>query len=136
MNLIGTAPNQVPNNAMLGGMAFQDPAGVNITGGIFMGQIRRRAPVTKTAAFTIADTEHWLIVNGAASVVVTLPTASSNLGREVMIKNIAAFTVVSATANVVQLDGATTTTAILPATAGTWATLVSDGTNWHIMEAA
>ena len=32
-NLIGNAPNQVPVNGMLGGMAFQDPKAVNITGG-------------------------------------------------------------------------------------------------------
>lgn len=32
-NLIGTSPNQVPVNGMLGGMAFQDPKAVNITGG-------------------------------------------------------------------------------------------------------
>ena len=31
--LLGTAPNQVPTNADLGTMAFQDQAAVNITGG-------------------------------------------------------------------------------------------------------
>ena len=32
--LLGTAPNQVPTNADLGTMAFQDQAAVNITGGV------------------------------------------------------------------------------------------------------
>jgi hypothetical protein len=32
-NLIGTAPNQVPTNGLLGGMAFQSNEAVNITGG-------------------------------------------------------------------------------------------------------
>ena len=29
-NLIGTAPNQVPTNQMLGGMAFQNPEAVTL----------------------------------------------------------------------------------------------------------
>lgn len=31
--LIGTAPNQIPTNGLLGKMAFQDPQAVKITGG-------------------------------------------------------------------------------------------------------
>ena len=57
-------------------------------------------------------------------------------GREVMIKTIAAFTVVSASSNIVPLIGGVAGTAILAATAGKWATLVSDGTNWIVMAAA
>jgi hypothetical protein len=66
---------------------------------------------------------------------VTLPTASSWTGREFTIKTIAAFTVISNASNVVPLAGGAAGTAILAATAGTWATLVSDGTNWIIMQA-
>lgn len=96
----------------------------------------RNAPVTKTGNFTVADTENWLIVNNAAgSTTVTLPTASSYTGREIMIKTIQAQTVVSASSNVVPLAGGAAGTAILAATAGSWATLVSDGTNWIIMQA-
>jgi len=91
------------------------------------------APITKTSAFTVADTETNIIVNGVASVTVTLPTASTNTGRSITIKTIAAFTVVSASSNVVPLTSATAGTAILAATAGKWATLVSNGTNWVIM---
>lgn len=91
------------------------------------------APVTKTAAFTVADTDTNLVVNGTASVTVTLPAAASFTGRTINIKTIAAFTVVSASANVVPLTSATAGTAILAATAGKWATLVSNGTNWVIM---
>lgn len=98
------------------------------------GSLGRNAPVTKTGNFTLADTENWLICNGTATITVTLPAASSWTGREVMIKNTAAFTVVSASSNVVPLAGGAAGTAILPATAGAWATLVSDGTNWIIMQ--
>ena len=37
--LIGTAPNQVPINGYLGGLAFQDPVSVVITGGTIDGVI-------------------------------------------------------------------------------------------------
>jgi hypothetical protein len=100
------------------------------------GSFGRGAPVTKTADFTLADTENWIICNGTGSITVTFPTASSWTGREVMIKTIAAQTVVSASSNVVPVDGSAAGTAILAGTAGKWATLVSDGTNWIIMAAA
>jgi hypothetical protein len=92
-----------------------------------------RGIATKTADFSVADTDSWLINNkAAATCTVTLPTASSYTGREIMIKTIQAFTVVSASSNVVPKTGGAAGTAILPATSGAWATLVSDGTNWQI----
>lgn len=132
---IGTAPNQIPLNGYLGTLAYQDRDGVNIGGGVVTAQIRRRAPVTKTADFTVADTEHWLICNGTGTITVTLPDAGTNVGREIMLKTIAAQSVVSASSNVVPLNGGVAGTAILPAAAGKYATLVSDGTNWVIMQA-
>jgi hypothetical protein len=98
-----------------------------------VGSLGRGAPVTKTTDFTVAATENWLIMNGTATITITLPTASDWTGRELMIKNIAAFTVVSASSNVKPIDTNTAATAILPATAGSWCTLVSDGTNWVTM---
>lgn len=98
--------------------------------------LSRGAPVTKTTSFTLAATENWVICNGSGSISVTFPAASSYTGREVMIKTIAAQTVVSASSNIVPLVGGAAGTAILAATAGKWATLVSDGSNWIIMQAA
>ena len=91
------------------------------------------APVTKTGNFTLGANENEVICNGSASITVTLPDASSWVGRRVRIKTRAAFTVISASSNVKPLDTDTAGTAILAATAGTWAELVSDGTNWVIM---
>lgn len=110
----------------------------NLTVGrqVLVGSLTRGAPVTKTASFTLADTENWIICNGTGTVTVTFPAAGSWVGREVMIKTIAAQTVVSASANVVPLAGGAAGTAILAAVAGRWATLVSDGTNWIVMAAA
>lgn len=91
------------------------------------------APVTKTASFTVAATESHIVCNGAGSITVTLPAAASNVGRVIFIKTIAAQTVVSASSNVQPIGSATAGTAILAASAGAWAMLVSNGTNWIIM---
>jgi hypothetical protein len=98
-----------------------------------VGSFGRGAPVTKTTNFTVAATENWLIMNGTATITITLPTASDWTGRELMIKNIAAYTVVSASSNVKPIGTNTAGTAILPATAGAWCVLVSDGANWVTM---
>jgi hypothetical protein len=95
------------------------------------------APITKTANFTLAATENWVINNKSGSTcTVTLPAASSWSGRSVVFKNMQAQTLVSASSNVVPLDSTTAGTAILLGVIGNWATLVSDGTNWVIMQAA
>lgn len=89
---------------------------------------------TKTADFTVADTEGWLINNKSGSTcTVTLPDATLWSGRQLTFKNLQLQTVVSASSDVAPIGSATAGTAILPATVGAWATLVSDGTNWVIM---
>jgi hypothetical protein len=99
--------------------------------------VKKTAPVTKTADFTLAATENWVINNKAASpCTVTLPAASSHVGREVTFKNMQAFTLISASANVIPIDSVTAGTAILSGVVGNWATLVSDGANWVIMQQA
>ena len=89
------------------------------------------APVTKTANFTVADDETWLINNkSGSSCTVTLPSTSTNTGRVLHFQNYQAQTLVSASSDVVPLAGGAATTAILEAVAGANATLVSDGMNW------
>jgi hypothetical protein len=95
------------------------------------------APVTKTADFTVAANETWLINNKSGSTcTVTLPSASVYSGRYLTFKNLQAQTLVSASSNVVLIDSTTAGTAILLAVVGNWATMVSDGTNWVIMQQA
>ena len=95
----------------------------------------RPSVATKTADFTLADTEGWVINNKSGSTcTVTLPAASLWTGRAVVFKNLQAQTLVSASSNVAPINSATPGTAILPATVGAWATLVSDGTNWVVMQ--
>ena len=95
------------------------------------------APVTKTADFTVANGEIWYINNKSGSTcTVTLPAASSWTGRTLTFKNMQAQTLVSASSNVVPIDSTVAGTAILLAVVGNWATMVSDGTNWVIMQQA
>jgi hypothetical protein len=93
------------------------------------------APVTKTANFTVAAGETWLINNkSGSSCTVTLPTPSTNTGRVLHFQNYQAQTLVSASSNVVPLVGGSASTAILEAVAGDTCTLVSNGTNWLITQ--
>jgi len=128
------------------GVAYADPqfesvtvtgavtaASVSATGALNGTMLDLTAPVTKTASFTLGDTENFVVCNGAGSITVTFPTASASTGRIVWIKTIAAQTVVSASSNVLPIGSATPGTAILAASAGANAMLVCDGTNWVIM---
>jgi hypothetical protein len=95
----------------------------------------RPAVSTQTDNFVLADTDGWVINNKSGSTcTVTLPNPAAWVGRSVVFKNLQAQTLVSASSNVAPIDNATPGTAILPATAGAWATLVSDGTNWVVMQ--
>ena len=93
--------------------------------------------LTKTADYTIAGTDAWIINNKSGSTfTLTLPAASSWTGRYITVKNLQSQSVVSASSNVVPIDSTTAGTAILLNVIGNWATLVSDGTNWVIMQRA
>ncbi len=112
------------------GVAYSDPA---------LTAFYLNAPVTKTASFTLGDSENYVVANGsAANVSVTLPSGSGYIGRTITIKNLSGtYTVISASSNVKPLTSATAGTAILAATAGKWATLVCEnGTNWVVVAAA
>jgi hypothetical protein len=97
------------------------------------GGLARAVTATKTANYSALNTDTYLIFNGTASITLTLLAAGTYPGRELLVKTLAAFTVVSASSNVRPISSATAGTAILPATAGAWALLVSDGTDWVVM---
>ena len=95
------------------------------------------APVTVTANYSIADTDAWIINNKTGSaLILTFPSASMWSGRVITVKNMQAQLVNSASSNIVPLDSTSAGTAILLAVVGNWATMVSNGTNWVIMQAA
>jgi len=93
--------------------------------------------ITKTADYTITGTDTWIINNKpSTALTLTFPAASNWTGRYITVKNMQALAVNSASSNIVPIDSTTAGTAILLGVVGNWATLVSDGTNWVIMQAA
>ena len=117
--------------------------GIDITNGTGSITIARSgasvssAPVTATSNYTVATTDTWIINNKTgSSLTVTLPAAASYTGRELTIQNYQAQTVISASSNVVYIGGGAAGTSILAASVGDSATLVSDGTNWVMMQYA
>ena len=93
------------------------------------------APVTKVANFTVAATEVWIINNKSGSTcTVTLPAPATNTGRVLYFQNYQSQFLVSASSNVVPRAGGAAATAILADEAGDTTTLVSDGTNWVVMQ--
>lgn len=95
----------------------------------------RAAPVAVIlSTYTVGATDAWIICDYAGTVTLTLPSAASYPGREIIVKTIRAQSVVSASSNVAPIDSNTAGTAILAATAGKWATLVSTGSQWIIMQ--
>jgi hypothetical protein len=101
----------------------------------FQKAIQRPVETVAVSSASITTSSTWVVVNNAGTVTLTFPTASTSTGTEFHIKTITNNAVVSQSSNVVPLAGGSASTPILSATAGKWATLVSDGTNWIIMQA-
>ena len=93
-------------------------------------------PTTITAAtYTqlLADT-HLIFNNASANCTVTMLAAAAYPGKRLIMKNLSGtYTVISASSNVAPRTSGTAGTAILAGSAGAWAELVSDGTNWIVM---
>lgn len=91
--------------------------------------------VTNTAAtYTVLATDSTIIQTTAASTY-TLPAAASFPGRKLHLVTQFAGAVISNASNVVPIAGGAAGTAILAATAGKYALLQSNGTNWLIVAA-
>lgn len=91
-------------------------------------------PITTITADTTITTAHSTIIsNRGATNTLTLPNPATCVGRKYHIVTIQAFTVVSASSNVVPRTGGAAGTAILAATDGAWAIIQSDGSNWILI---
>jgi hypothetical protein len=124
---VGTADNAYAGNSSFG-QVVAPIAAVDTTS--FATNI-----VTNTAStYTVLTSDHSIIQTTAASVY-TLPAASSFTGRRLHILTQFSGTVTSASSNVVPIAGGAAGTAILAATAGKYAILQSNGTNWLIVAA-
>lgn len=100
---------------------------------LVVGALATAIPTTKTADWTVGNNETFMISDRGATNTVTLPAPASCPGRILVIKTIQAFTVVSASSNVIPRIGGAAGTAILAAADGAWALLVSNGTAWELM---
>jgi hypothetical protein len=103
---------------------------LNVYGSISRGLLRG----VQTPTYTVALIDSWIRVDYPGTCELTLPNPTTFAGREIMISTITANTVISNASNVVPITGGAAGTAILPATDGAWCTLVSDGSNWVIMQ--
>ena len=97
------------------------------------GQASGAGPTVTKTSYRVIDSDKWIVFNTTGSCTLTLPKATKYPGREIFIKQIAAYTVVSASSNVQPLTSVTAGTAILSG-AGKFARLISNGTHWVIME--
>lgn len=97
--------------------------------------VNSKIPVTLTADASITlATSNYINNKSGATLTLTLLSAATYPGASFTITNNQAQTVVSASSNVVPKAGGAAGTAILAATAGLSATLVSNGTNWVITQ--
>jgi hypothetical protein len=99
--------------------------------------LSRGAPVTvDTVSYTVPNNVNWIICDTSLGIVtITLPLGVEYSGREIMLKNIGSNIVESSTTNIIELDTTNSTTTILDATPGKWATIISNGNYWIIMQA-
>jgi hypothetical protein len=84
------------------------------------------------ATYTVLATDYTVIQTTAGSTY-TLPDPTTSTGRKLHVVTQFAGAVISASSNVVPIAGGAAGTAILAATAGKFALLQSNGTNWVIV---
>ena len=90
-------------------------------------------PITNSI-YTVNRYDKYIIFSPTATCTITLPNAGEYPNREITIKNTTAFAVNSDSANVKPLATNTAGTAILTATAGKFAKLISDGSSWIVVK--
>lgn len=108
----------------------------NTGGTVVSSWLSRGAPTIiplNTTAYTILNTDNWIICNTTPTITITLPAGSIYIGRELTFKNITSG-VVNANANVISPDGTITNTTILSVIG--WVTLVYNGSLWIIMQSS
>lgn|SRR5262245_26741360 len=100
-----------------------------------LNQFQRHTKILTISPYTVTPEDTTLLFDGAGAFTVTLPSPGEVPGKILYLVNYVAFTVDSASANVVGLPPGAPGTAILPATAGKWAILQSNGNFWLIIAA-
>ena len=140
--LIGTQPNQVPLNGFLGDMAFQDSAGVNVSGGVinttdinlYTYSEAVVALGTVGAAVTLAITAGTIItatLTTATACTFTMPAVVAGKQFRIFLKQPATGTATTAVFTGVKWSA--TGAPVITATLGKLDILsfISDGTSWY-----
>ena len=95
-----------------------------------------------SGSYTVDTDDYILNHTGGSTGTLTLPNATTYAGRSLQIRNTTPQVIVSAANNIVSLQSPSTPrqvfglNLILTATDGSWCELVSDGTNWLIVNAS
>ena len=96
------------------------------------------ASLTGTS-YTVAD-ELVLFIGGSGAFTLTLPSASTNAGRNLFVVQRSSTNAISTSPNIIDIDqdanGSTTQSGLLDAVVGRWAHLVSNGTYWVVVSKA
>lgn len=98
--------------------------------------IAKTPPTSVTSSiYTVLINDSTLIFNTTTNCTLTLLNASTYPGRVLNIKNISAFNITSASANVIPLNSVGPYSISTPFISGSgkWCTLQSDGINWQII---
>lgn len=114
--------------------------GLSIIGSNLYGIKPSYSSITGTSATYSSDYMNtvnalYIKVNNNSTVTITLPSATSQNGKSITVKNLGTGAVNSNSNNVEPFNSTSLGTSILSSGGGKWATLVSDGTNWVIMQA-
>jgi len=105
--------------------------GVNLkaTGSISIGNAQALA-----GSATVNSTAYIVVMYSlSGTATLTLPDPASNVGRILKVVSQSAQAVISASNNVARIDNGGLTNSILPATAGKWVEMYSDGSYWNII---
>lgn len=123
---IGESTSATPAQHVISYVANQN----RFVGGFGIGT----ATSVTASTYTVLQTDFDIVFATSANCTVTLPIATQeNVGRILFLKNTANFSIVSASSNIIPQSSTSATTSIIPAGAGLWVMLKSDGTNWNVI---
>jgi hypothetical protein len=107
------------------------------SGTVNMQTLARTFTSTTSSTFTVSANTTWLTINTDVLTTLTLPSAVTYPGKELHIRQTGAGSLQSASSNIIPFTvppTGSTVTAILQTAGNRSVTLVSDGTNWIIMQ--
>lgn len=94
--------------------------------------INKEPNVQTVDNYNVTPADVTVVINRAETTTVVLPVPSMYPGRRIRVATRQAFAVLSSQSNIIPITGGAATNAILPAAAGKWADLESDGTYWVV----